>query len=155
ERMLAKRFRTPSTSSVGRLFDAVASLAGVADRASYEGQAAVLLEGLATGVAPTGSYPFIVEQAQAEDAGASRLVIDTRPVIAAVAEEARRRVEAALIARRFHSTLVDMIAQVGGRLREATGLGAVVLSGGVFLNALLTKEVCSRLREVGFRVYRH
>jgi hydrogenase maturation protein HypF len=60
-----------------------------------------------------------------------------------------------LIARRFHSTLVEMIAAVCGQLRQASGLGAVVLSGGVFLNALLTSEVSARLGGEGFRVYRH
>jgi hydrogenase maturation protein HypF len=64
-------------------------------------------------------------------------------------------VSAALIARRFHSSLVELIAAVCGRLRVATGLETVILSGGVFLNALLTSEVCSRLRQDGFRVYRH
>jgi hydrogenase maturation protein HypF len=153
ERMLERRFQTPLTSSVGRLFDAVASLAGVRDHVSYEGQAAVELEALASAVAPAGTYPFAVEPAPGD--GAAPLVIDTRPFIAAVAGDANRGTDAALIARRFHSTLVEVIAHVCHRLREATGLGAVVLSGGVFLNALLTGEVSGRLREDGFRVYRH
>jgi hydrogenase maturation protein HypF len=155
ERMLERRFRTPLTSSMGRLFDAVASLAGVADRVSYEGQAAVQLEGLTAGIAPAGAYPFAVEQESAEDSGETCFAIDTRPLITAVADEACQQVDAALIARRFHATVVDLIAQVCERLREATGLGAVVLSGGVFLNALLTAEVSSRLRADSFRVYRH
>jgi hydrogenase maturation protein HypF len=127
----------------------VAALAGVRDRVSYEGQAAVELEWLAAGVAPDGAYPF--------DLGSARepLVIDTRPLVRAVAEDAGRGVEAALIARRFHSTLVDVIAAVCGRLRRETGIGEVVLSGGVFLNALLTREVSARLGGEGFRVYRH
>jgi hydrogenase maturation protein HypF len=155
ERMLERRIRTPLTSSAGRLFDAVASLAGVADRVSYEGQAAVQLEGLAWGVAPAGAYPFAIEPVRGEDSAENRLVIDTRPLITVVAEEAARGVGAALITRRFHSTLVEVIAQVCVRLREATGLGALVLSGGVFQNALLTTEVSARLRDDGFRVYRH
>jgi hydrogenase maturation protein HypF len=155
ERMLERGFQTPLTSSAGRLFDAVASLAGVRDRVSYEGQAAVELEWLASGVAPAGAYPYAVERLQGEDTAAPRFLIDTRPLIAAVAEDGSRRVDAALIARRFHATLVDVIADVCGRLREATGLGTVALSGGVFLNALLTEEVTARLQGDGFRVYRH
>jgi hydrogenase maturation protein HypF len=154
-RMLEQRFRTPLTSSAGRLFDAVASLAGVADRVSYEGQAAVELEWLASWVAETGVYPVSVEEVRNEGSDESTLVIDTRPLIVAVAEEAGRNVDASLIARRFHSTLVEMIARVCGQLRETTGLASVALSGGVFLNALLTTEVSSRLRDDGFRVYSH
>jgi hydrogenase maturation protein HypF len=155
ERMLERHFQTPLTSSAGRLFDAVASLAGVADRVSYEGQAAVQLEWLASQIAPAGVYPITVEEVRGEGSGETLLLIDTRSLIAAVAEEASRHANAMLIARRFHSTLVDVIAQVCNRLRETTGLGAVALSGGVFLNALLTGEVSSRLRNDGFRVYRH
>jgi hydrogenase maturation protein HypF len=116
---------------------------------------AVELEALASPVAPAGSYPFAVEPTRVEDSGESQLLIDTRPLITAIAEEANRQVDAALISRRFHSTLVEVIAQVCNQLREATGLEAVVLSGGVFLNTLLTSEVTSRLRKDGFRVYRH
>jgi hydrogenase maturation protein HypF len=155
KRMLERNFRTPLTSSAGRLFDAVASLAGVADRVSYEGQAAVQLEWLASQVTSAGAYPLSVEQVRDENPAESSFLIDSRPLIAAVAEDVDRNVDAAVIARRFHSAVVDVIAQVCNRLRETTGLGTVVLSGGVFLNALLTSEVSSRLRTDGFRVYRH
>jgi hydrogenase maturation protein HypF len=146
-RMLERGLNTPLTSSAGRLFDAVAALAGVRDCVSYEGQAAIELEWLATNVTPDGAYPF--------DLGGMPLVVDTRPLIRAVAADVVRGVGAALVGRRFHSTLVEVIAAVCGRLRAETGIGAVVLSGGVFLNALLTREVGGRLDADGFRVYRH
>jgi hydrogenase maturation protein HypF len=148
KRMLERRFQTPLTSSAGRLFDAVAALAGVRDRVSYEGQAAIELEWLAMESAAAGVYPFDLGEQ-------TPLVVDTRPLIAAVAAEAGKGVSAAVIARRFHSTVVALIAAVCERLRRETGLEAVVLSGGVFLNALLTQEVSTRLREDSFRVYRH
>jgi hydrogenase maturation protein HypF len=154
ERMLERRLNTPLTSSMGRLFDAVAALAGVRDRVSHEGQAAVELEWLATGAVPDRAYPFAIGPPPPGETAAP-LVVDTRPLIRAVAEEATQGVAAALIARRFHSALVEMIAAVCGRLRRETGLAAVVLSGGVFLNALLTAEASARLRGDGFRVYRH
>lgn len=150
-RMLERGFNTPMTSSVGRLFDAVAALASVRDRVSYEGQAAIELEWLATGSPPDGAYPFVLTESE----GGGALVVDTRPLIGAVAEEVRRGVEAARIARRFHSTLVDIISEVCRRLRETAGYNTVVLSGGVFLNALLTRETSARLGEEGFDVYRH
>jgi hydrogenase maturation protein HypF len=138
---------------VGRLFDAVAALAGVRDCVSYEGQAAVELEWLATEAAPKGVYPFAINPA----AGAPNdpLILDTRPLIRAVANDASRGVEPAIIARRFHSMMVEMIAVVCDDVRQQTGVEAVVLSGGVFLNALLTREASARLKQDGFRVYRH
>jgi hydrogenase maturation protein HypF len=151
QRMLERRLNSPPTSSAGRLFDAVAALAGVCDRVSYEGQAAVELEWLATDATPNGAYPFELTAAGDEEP----LVVDTRPLIRAVADDAARGVGAARIARRFHSAIVELIGAVCGRLRGATGIDAVALSGGVFLNALLTREASARLAAEGFRVYRH
>src|SRR4051812_43777930 len=128
EKMLERGLNTPRTSSAGRLFDTVAALAGVRDRVSYEGQAAVELEWLATEMAPDGAYPFDIGAAVGVSSPEGALVVDTRPLIAAVAAEAGRGVEAARIARRFHSTVVDLLAGVCGRIRKATRLDAVVLS---------------------------
>jgi len=155
ERMLQRCFQTPLTSSAGRLFDAVGSLAALRDRVSYEGQAAVELEQLAATTKPDGTYPFVIEAERSAAAPQSTLCIDTRPLIEAVVAEVNAGAEAALIARRFHSTMVEIIAVVCGRLRAATQLDRVVLSGGVFLNALLTEEVSDRLQLEGFRVFRH
>jgi hydrogenase maturation protein HypF len=155
ERIIARRFNSPPTTSAGRLFDAVAALAGVRQRVSYEGQAAIELEWLATGVEPDGAYPFDIETGRGAGATDGTLVVDARPMIAEIAEECRRGVAMPVIARRFHSTVVEMIATVCGRLRSATGLDAVAISGGVFLNALLTAEAAARLEGDGFRVYRH
>jgi hydrogenase maturation protein HypF len=155
QQMLDRGFRSPITSSAGRLFDAVASLVGVADRVSYEGQAAVQLEWLASEVAAEGSYPFSIEQEGVAGSVDEKLVIDTRPLIAAVVQDIEKRVDARVIARRFHSTMTLVIWQVCRRLRDATKLNSVVLSGGVFLNALLTSEVTARLKADGFRAHRH
>lgn len=154
--MLQRHLNSPLTSSMGRLFDAVAALAGVRDRVSYEGQAAMELEWLAAEVPPDRTYPFALDPPhQVQNTMEAPLVVDTRPLIRAVAAEVLQEVEAAVIARRFHSTLTDMIAAVCTRLRQTTGIATVVLSGGVFLNVLLTCETCARLRSEGFRVYRH
>jgi hydrogenase maturation protein HypF len=146
--MIERRLNAPMTSSMGRLFDAVAALAGVRLRVSYEGQAAMELEALAADVDADGAYPFAIP-------GGSPLVIDTRPLIVAAAAEARLGRAPAVIGRRFHTTILEIVAQVCTRLAEESGLADVVLSGGVFLNALLTGEVTARLERDGFRVYRH
>jgi hydrogenase maturation protein HypF len=154
-RMLDRGVNTPLTSSAGRLFDAVAAMAGVQDRVTYEGQAAMELEWLAGGVPADGVYPFDLESSASETTPESTLVVDTRPLIRAVAEDALEGSSAALIARRFHTTVIELVASVCVRLRASSGIGDVALSGGVFLNALLTHEVCRRLSGEGFRAFRH
>ena len=147
-RQIERRFNAPMTSSAGRLFDAVAALAGVRQRVSFEGQAAIELEGLASDVVEEAVYPFDI-------VSDSSLIIDTRPLITQVANDAQRGCAARVIGRRFHSTLVEVVAQVCSRLGNETGLRKVVLSGGVFMNVLLLTETVARLTRDGFQVYRH
>jgi hydrogenase maturation protein HypF len=154
-KMLERWFNTPWTSSAGRLFDAVAALAGLRDRVNYEGQAAAELEWLATETPVDGTYPFEVVQTPASVPSETTHVVDTRPLIRAIVRDATRQVSSARIARRFHSSLVEIIASVCGRLRSQTGVGLVVLTGGVFMNALLAREATVRLAAEGFQVYRH
>jgi hydrogenase maturation protein HypF len=144
--MIERGFNAPLTSSIGRLFDAVASLAGVCDRMSFEGQAAMRLESLAAPCHGAG-YGFVLSP---EDGS-----IDAGPLIREVAEDAARGVGAGVIARRFHTAVVDMVAAACGRVRDRTGVDVVVLSGGVFSNAILARETSDRLRGDGFRAYRH
>ena len=153
--MLDRRLNAPPTSSAGRLFDAIASIAGVRQRVTYEGQAAIELEWLAAETHPDAVYPFELASKPAGDSPGTVLVVDTRPLIRAVARDAGGGVDARVIARRFHSTLVEVIAAVCIHVRAESGLDRVALSGGVFLNALLTHEVSTRLARDGFRVFRH
>jgi hydrogenase maturation protein HypF len=151
EQMIACRFNSPQTSSMGRLFDAVASIAGVRDVNAYEGQAAIQLEWLAAECEADGVYPLDIRPSR----GNLPCVIDTRPMIRAIADEVRQTVRAGRIARRFHSTLVEMAARVCRQIRAKYEVETVVFSGGVFLNTILAKEVFERLSSDGFRVYRH
>jgi len=148
-RQLDRGLNAPRTSSCGRLFDAVASLAGVRDRVTYEGQAAIELEGLAAESASRGGYP--VEFRREDD----RWLIQIAPIVSEVASERRRGVPAGDIARRFHSTLVEAIRQTCRRLRDEWGLDRVVLSGGVFMNEILLVESLAALSADGFSVFRH
>jgi hydrogenase maturation protein HypF len=153
--MIERGFNSQPTSSVGRLFDAVAALAGVRSCVEYEGQAAMELEWLAEDLPTDGSYPFELRMPIAADAKQPPIEIDTRPLIAGVADDVGRGCPAGLIARRFHTTMVEIIAQVCECLRQQTGLESVVLSGGVFMNAILLTEVVPELQELGFSVHHH
>ena len=139
------------TSSAGRLFDAVAGVLGLCDTASYEGQAAVRLQGLAESAgSPCGVYPVPVQ----EDAEGA-LVLDTGALFRAVVEDLLRGHEPKIIARRFHESLAVALARTCRRLRAETGIGRVVLSGGVFQNLLLLKLVEQELGSGGFEVLSH
>ncbi len=139
------------TSSMGRLFDAVSSLAGVCHRIAYEAEAAMRFEGLArSSVAICGpGYAFAVTET------AGPVSLDPGPVLAAVAADVMQGVAPATIAARFHLAVADLVGSVAILLRARGGPGTVALSGGVFLNALLTELCVSRLVRAGFVVLRH
>lgn len=153
EQMIARRFHSPLTSSMGRLFDAVAALLNLRTEVQYEGQAAMELEWLAEGVSSDTAYPFAWQPAVASTA--APMQIDTRPLMAAVVADVRRGCPAREVAQRFHGTLAVMIEQVCVSIREQTELNSVALSGGVFANAILLGAATARLRQRGFQVYRH
>ena len=152
---------------MGRLFDAVASLAGVRHEVSYEAEAALNLEALAAGEGDAGSYAFAVpsgEIAGAEPSvagvgsrapAAAPLRIGWRPVIAAVVSDVVAGTPAARVAARFHAGVAAMIVEVCSRLR-ASGAGETVgLTGGVFQNAVLVELASASLAAAGFRVVMH
>lgn len=150
EQMLQRKFNSPPTSSAGRLFDAVASLTNLRDSVSFEGQAAMQLEWLASESSEQQTYTCEISH------GSSGIAeIDTRPIIRAIVDDLRRGVEASAVARRFHNAMASMIADTCSRIREETGIETAVLSGGVFMNALLATGAEASLRRGGFDVYRH
>jgi hydrogenase maturation protein HypF len=139
EKMIERGVNAPRTSSVGRLFDAVAALVGVEGSSTYEGRAAVRLEALAASTPECGRWDVATM-----DAGA---------FVRAVAGEIHAGVDARVVARRFHATLAHAVAKTCTRI--ADGARDVVLSGGVFVNAVLAIECEELLRAEGFRVHRH
>ena len=142
--MLAKGLNAPVTSSAGRLFDAVASLIGLRQRAGFEGQAAMELEFAAEPDASGDGYPFEVKNS-------APLIVDWGPMIEAICDDLRRGCRPGVIAATFHRTLAQIIVVVARKVGESK----VVLTGGCFQNRLLTETCVSRLRDAGFRPYWH
>ncbi|MCM2577679.1 carbamoyltransferase HypF [Streptomyces meridianus] len=140
------------TSSMGRLFDAVASLAGVCHHAGYEAQAAMELEAAATGCPepPDPAYAFGLSPGPD-----GPLIADPAPVLAAVVADLRRGTGQDVIAARFHHAVTQLVRHVCAAARERHGLDTVALSGGVFANVLLSGACARDLREDGFTVLRH
>jgi len=146
EAMIRDSVNAVATSSAGRLFDAVASLAGLCHVTSYEGQAAMELE--AVSEVEAEAYPLPV-------GGDGILEIDPRPLIAAVVEDLERGASAARIGGRFHASLAEALAEACARVRSRTGLGTVALSGGCFQSRRLTELTVERLGRAGFEVLLH
>ena len=140
------------TSSMGRLFDAMSSLAGVCHRVAYEAEAAMRFEGLARSVMESGvaAYSFGLTD---DPPGPAQL--DPGPVIAAAAADVQSGVEPAVISARFHLAVARLVVDVAMRIRDRTSVNTVALSGGVFLNAWLTSLTVGGLTKVGFQVLRH
>jgi hydrogenase maturation protein HypF len=145
--MIAKGINCPKTSSMGRLFDAVATLLNLQTEVQYEGQAAIELEALATTCTDhvTG-YPFRLHPGQP-------VQLDVTPVIDAIVKDIAYGVPTATIARRFHTTVTEMLAATCYDVHKQTGLNRVVLSGGVFQNQLLQEQLMARLETIEFEVY--
>lgn len=142
---------SPRTTSMGRLFDAVSSLAGLCNEASYEGQAAMALEFAAERYehhAPGGESGYRFALAGGEDHEAE-WVADWRPLIESLITERHEGSSPERIAFRFHLALADLIGQIA----ERAALPRVALTGGCFQNAVLLRLSCRRLEKAGFTVY--
>ncbi len=147
--MMVRQLNAPLASSAGRLFDAVAAAVGVCrDRVSYEGQAAIELEALASEAmddADAFPYPFVVEEGLVP-------LLGYAPLWWAVLNDLAGGVAPALIAARFHKGLAAAITRLTIRLAKAEGLHTVALTGGVFQNRLLLETVDAALARAGLHL---
>src|SRR5207244_1278564 len=137
----------PPTSSLGRLFDAVAALVGLRSEVIYEGQAAIELEQLAgMHVEEEDSYPF-------DFGGRMPATLNVTTIIRAIVSDIQHGVPTSRIAQRFHRSIAGLLAMVCVEAREQTALNIVALSGGVFQNRLLLELLVARLEALAFQVY--
>jgi hydrogenase maturation protein HypF len=154
ERILLRRqfeagLNSPATSSCGRLFDAAAALLGLRDEAVYEGQPAVELEAAADPGAADMIYPYdLITEGDG-------WVIDPAATLRALWCDHRAGRPVPMVAAAFHSTVAAFTLAVCQKVRQARGLNRVVLSGGCFQNALLTRRLLDRLAEDNFEVFTH
>jgi hydrogenase maturation protein HypF len=157
--MLVRGVNSPLTSSAGRLFDAVASLAGLRQVTRFEGQSAMALEFAAEEDGTEEIYDLrftIYEPPQSPTPSSilhspSSLQLDWQPLIEALLADARGRVLAGVVAAKFHNALAGGIVAVAKR----AGHERVALSGGCFQNRRLLERTVARLTSEGFRPYWH
>lgn len=152
-RQLERNIHCVETSSIGRLFDAVASLAGVRQQVHFEGQAAMELESLATGAIEKGSPSKAPYSTHWEKQTVWRL--HCGEMLSEVIADHREGRSTGEIGARFHATLVQASLDICLRARAETGIELVGLTGGVFQNILLTRWLSLTLESHGFRVLTH
>jgi hydrogenase maturation protein HypF len=141
---LEKKINSPKTSSMGRLFDAAASLTGIRHSVNYEAQAAIEMETL---VDPDekASYAFDILANE----------IDPIPVIGAICKDIRAGVSKGKMAARFHNAVAEMTIEVCSRIANETQIETIVLSGGVWQNMVLLKKTYTGLQALGLEVLQH
>jgi hydrogenase maturation protein HypF len=145
--MIKKGLNAPLTSSMGRLFDGIAALIGLRHTVAFEGQAAMELE-MAAGPHDAGRYDVDWQSSES-------IRIPTAPIVRGVVDDLQQGADAALISRKFHTSLVHLFTELCVYLGHETALDQVVLSGGSFQNAILTEELTRALTAVGLKVYTH
>lgn len=148
--IVARSINSPLTSSIGRLFDAVASMLILILKVNFEAEAAIRLQEFAERAGnEKGGYRYnIVKEKEGH-------IIDLKEMIREIARDIKAGVKDTVIAAKFHNSIAWLISDICVRLRRLNKINRVVLSGGVFQNRLLTERAIKMLRELDFDVYAH
>ncbi len=145
--MISKKVNSPSTSSLGRLFDGIASILGIRHRVFYEGQAAMELEMIAHDkMLETYDYEWTTDDVH-------KVLLE--PIISAVVHDIEKGVDLSRISSRFHMTIIQLFSELCEDIRGQTGLNCVALSGGVFQNAIILTGLIHALESKHFQVLSH
>ncbi len=150
--MLKKGLNTPRTSSAGRLFDVVASLIGLKQKAGYEGQAPMLLEHALHSHPTHETYPWDTEQRAKGKETNDRdepLIINWHPMIHEILRDTQNKIPIGLISAKFHNTLIDIIVAMAQKTKNKK----IILSGGCFQNKYLLENAVLKLRQKGYWPY--
>ncbi len=141
---LSRQINTPQTSSMGRLFDAVASLIGVRHKVTYEGQAAIEMEALVD-LEEKGFYPITFE------AG----LIDPKPLFESIITDIHNNTPIQKLSARFHNSIVELSTSICKSIRLDEKINRVALSGGVWQNKVLLENMIKKLKKEQFDVMIH
>jgi hydrogenase maturation protein HypF len=153
--IIAKGINSPLTSSVGRLFDAVAAAIGICrEVSSYEGQAAIEMEALVD-VDILNNYEEILNYNFNLEFFDTIYYIDSAPMWLALLQDLQRQTSPSIIATKFHKSLVNVIIKIVKQLAPTNQVTQVVLTGGVFQNKILLAEVTHNLQKLGLEVLTH
>ena len=155
-RMVERGINSPMTSTLGRLFDAVAAVVLNRRVVDYEAQAAIELEGIAVDEPDRFEQgDYVPELHDAEEGSGSAAVIRTGKMWKAVLEDLWRGVPASRISARFHAGIAEGFINVAGNARIESGINQVAMSGGCMHNRRLARLLRVGLEAQGFQVFQH
>ena len=154
-RMMERGVNSPLTSSLGRLFDAVAAVVLGRRVVDYEAQAAIELEGIAVDEPDRFEQGVYVPELHGPDEGSGSAVIRTGKMWKAVLDDLWRGVPARRIAARFHAGVAEGFLNAAGNARIETDINVVAMSGGCMANRRLARLLRAGLEEEGFQVFQH
>jgi hydrogenase maturation protein HypF len=154
--MLEHKINSPLTSSMGRLFDAAAALAGIRSQVNYEAQAAIEFEALANSD-ENKAYTFEISKSKQnlENQGINPLEICTKTMLTELIVDWRSGIPVNDISAKFHNGLANMIVEICQSARKDYGIQKVALSGGVWQNMTLLGKTIRLLSQSGFRIFVH
>lgn len=147
---LDKNINTIQSSSMGRLFDAIAAFTGIHDRNRYEGECAITLENAAYEALSKRLMPYEMKFKIIE---ADSMIISAKPIFQGIEKAQKDGISREQIALGFHNAVAEMILDVCKRLRTKMNTNQVALTGGVFQNKILMEQTIKRLRKTDFNVY--
>ena len=148
-KIIENKINSPLTSGLGRLFDGVAAIIGLRKKVSFEGQAAMELEGQSNRKT-TEPFPFVISKDKE-----NCLILDISSTICAIVTDLFAGKSQKEISSSFHWTLVAAFVAMCKKIHEKTGINKICLSGGCFQNKILLEDSITQLEKAGFLVYRH
>ncbi|EDZ5934444.1 carbamoyltransferase HypF [Salmonella enterica subsp. enterica serovar Chandans] len=151
-KMVARGINTTITTSMGRLFDGVSALIDICTEIEYEAQAAIEMEGLLKkDFYMAKPFKYVMDESNN-----GRIIVDYRPLVNELVQSILvSDINKEELSRRFHSTIVDIIATVCSLLTQRYGTDQIILSGGVFCNEFLLVNTLDVLESIGLRPYCH
>ncbi|MFL0247805.1 carbamoyltransferase HypF [Candidatus Clostridium stratigraminis] len=145
-KIIEHNINCPETSSMGRLFDAVSSIIGIRDKITYEGQASIELEASIKDTKSESYHYSIVKEE-------NNYIINPYKLIEEILIDRFSGTEKHILSLKFHNSIINLTAEICAIIRDDTSLNEVVLSGGVFQNSFILKNLYEKLKSLGFKVY--
>ena len=146
--MIDKNINCPRTSSIGRLFDGVSAILEFKNPITFEGEAAIYLENICDKDSEE-VYKFKIKNYE------DKFILELDNIIKGIVDDIINNKNSRSIAKKFHNTIVEATIEMAINIREKTSINTIAISGGVFQNEILFKNVVKGLNKYNFNIITH